>query len=302
MFHDHTARATEELADTLFNSKKITQKLSDFNFKKSDALVLQNYISLSLESLSNKKMLNPNEFKSRLASSKNFEQDIKIKNELRSIISRESSQIQKEELVVAINNIIYFASRYGNKTLINYTDCTNDSLDTYGIQYSVVQLKSSRTKKVFDEYVPSSPKNLKKYIAQRMQKLKWGKFDKSSSLIVLPFEEKSLALFLALAEYGTVEQKEFIKAVVELSTYNRGRIQLLDAKNRHKFWKVFSSDVTEDDIKGWTSTIEDTTSKIKKGNLSVEEAFYKVLKEKAQNNTFLLKQLDSLKSKRCFFK
>jgi hypothetical protein len=302
MIHDHIASANDLLTDTLFNSKKLTEKLSDFNFKKSDALVLQNYFSLSIESLSNKKVLNANEFKTKLAGSKYFEQDIKIKNELKTIITKESSKIQKEELLDAINNIIYFGSRYGSKTLINYTDCTNDSLDAYGIKFSVVKLKSSRTKKVLDEYVPSSPKNLKKFISQRMQKFKWGKFDKSSSLIVLPFEEKSLALFLALSEYGTTDQKEFIDAVVELSKNSGGRVQLLDAKKRHKFWKVFSSDITEDDIKGWTSTIEDTTSKIKKGNLSVEEAFYKVLKEKAQNNAFLLKQLESLKSKRCFFK
>lgn len=302
IFNDPSAKTSEQLIDTLFKSKTLGEKISYFEIDKADALVLQNYISLSFQSLSTKNVLSAKEFKSKLSGSKNFELDIKIKNELKNIISKQSNEIQKEEFISAINDIIYLASRYGNKNLINYSDCSNDSLDKYGFKFSVVQLKTSKTKKVLEDYVPTSPKNIKKYISQKMQKLKWGKYDKFSSMLVSPFEEKSLALFLALAEHGTAEQKEFIEAVIQLSTPNRGRTLLLDPKNQHKFWKVFSSDVTEEDIKGWTSTIEDTNSKIKAGKHSIEEAFYKVLKEKAQNNAFLLKQLDTLKSKRCFFK
>jgi hypothetical protein len=295
------AEASELLIDILFNSNRLKEKLISFEIKKSDAELIESYVSLSLLSLSSKKKLNPIELTAKLKNSKSFDSDPIIKKELLNLSTIQSGEIKKEELITAINDFVYLGSRFGKNTIINYSECTNDSLDDYGLRFSVVKFKSSKAKKILDEYIPASPKDLKKFITFKMQKLKLGKLNKSNSAFILPFEEKSLALFLAMSEFGTNEQKEFIEAVSLLSK-NKSRTQLIDPKYPHKFWKVLSSDLTDEDLKGWTSTIEDTTEKMKKGTFSIEEAFYKVLKEKAQNNPFLLKQLETLKSKRCFFK
>ena len=299
--HRSDAWASEQLSDILLSSNKLSATLTKFDVKNSDARTIAKYTATSLHSLSTKKLMNEKELKFILSSSKNFKQDFKIKNELKTLIEKKAADITKDELMAAINNIIYLSHRYSEKNIINYSDCTNESDSIYGLKYSVVEIKNTRILKMLQEVIPNNPKDLNQFITLKMKKFKMGSLPKPNSPQLFAFEVKSLALFLALAEFGTNEQKEFVAAVRKLSS-SQGRTQLFDNKNPHKFWKVFSGDVSEADVKSWTATIEDTTTKILSKKISPEEAFYKVLKEKAQNNSFLLRQLETLKSKRCFFK
>ena len=56
------------------------------------------------------------------------------------------------------------------------------------------------------------------------------------------------------------------------------------------------------DMSGWTNTLNEVAVRADKDNITSEEAFYRTLKAKAQGNTYLLKQYEALKIKRCFFK
>jgi hypothetical protein len=53
---------------------------------------------------------------------------------------------------------------------------------------------------------------------------------------------------------------------------------------------------------GWSKTLDAVASRAEKDGVSSEEAFYRTLKDKAQNDESLMKQYETLKAKRCFFK
>jgi hypothetical protein len=128
-----------------------------------------------------------------------------------------------------------------------------------------------------------------------------GDYNKVAPGMVAPEEEKSLALFLELADKGTPEQKALIGSIKKLSTRN-GQTNIVDAKNPHKFWKVLADDMSSEELSGWTKTLSDVGDRAAKDGVTAEEAFYRTLKDKAEGNEYLTKQYETLKSKRCFFK
>ena len=134
-----------------------------------------------------------------------------------------------------------------------------------------------------------------------MKRLGMGDYSKVTPTSVLPEDEKSLALFLGLAESGSAEQKALINSIKKLSTKN-GKVNIIDPKNPHKFWKILADDMSAQDMAGWTKTLEEVSVRAQKDGVTAEEAFYRTLKEKAQGNEYLTKQYETLKAKKCFFR
>jgi hypothetical protein len=128
-----------------------------------------------------------------------------------------------------------------------------------------------------------------------------GDYSKVTPGQVSPSEEKSLALFLGLAENGSATQKALIASIKRLSTRN-GKTNLLDPKNPQKFWKVVADEMSPQDMNGWTKTLNEVAARAEKDGIETEEAFYRTLKDKAEGNEYLTKQYEALKAKRCFFK
>ena len=60
--------------------------------------------------------------------------------------------------------------------------------------------------------------------------------------------------------------------------------------------------MSSEDMAGWTKTLNEVADRAEKDGVPPEEAFYRTLKEKANGNEYLTKQLETLKAKRCFFK
>ena len=69
-----------------------------------------------------------------------------------------------------------------------------------------------------------------------------------------------------------------------------------------KFWKVVAEDMSPESMVGWSKTLDVVAARAEKDGVSVEEAFYRTLKDQAQNDESLMKKFETLKAKRCFFK
>ncbi|MGZ3806764.1 MAG: hypothetical protein ACXVCE_01660, partial [Bacteriovorax sp.] len=197
--------------------------------------------------------------------------------------------------------IIYLANRHGKSVIITCAECVNESLAKNGFKFTVENIKNSSSVKVLNEVLPKNPAELNTFITSRMRRLGMGDYSKVTPDVVSPAEEKSLALFLGLAESGSSEQKALVASIKKLSTRN-GKTNIIDPKNKQKFWKIVADDMSPQDMSGWTKTLNEVADRAEKDNIETEEAFYRTLKEKAQGNDYLMKQYETLKAKRCFFK
>jgi hypothetical protein len=193
--------------------------------------------------------------------------------------------------------MIYLANRHGKSVIITCADCVNESLAKNGFKFSVETIKNSSTLKVLTEVIPKNANELNTFISGRMRRMGFGDYSKVTPDQVSPSEERSLALFLGLAESGNADQKALISSIKKLST-KAGKANVLNTK----FWKIMADDMSPEIMTGWSKTLDVVAARAEKDGVSTEEAFYRTLKDKAQNDESLIKQFETLKTKRCFFK
>ncbi len=296
-----TGSGVTRLVDYMVTESGVVELLARYGIKGTDAKMVESYVASSLAALASKKSLTKVELKELLSRLPVSGADANMRKELQVLLDMSENEIKKEDVVKAINNIIYLANRHGKSIIITCTECVNENLALSGFKFTVENIKNSSSLKVLNEVLPKNPAELNTFIASRMKRLGMGDYSKVTPDLVSTSEEKSLALFLGLAESGTPDQKALIASVKKLATRN-GKTNLIDPKNPQKFWKVVIDDLSPQEMNGWTSTLEEVASLSQKEGLSTEEAFYRTLKDKAQGNDYLLKQFESLKSKRCFFK
>lgn len=296
------ASGTTKLVDYVISSSGVVELLTKYGVKSSDAQLVKGYLGSALASLnSGKKALTREEFQKLLSNLPVTGTDANIRMGLQKLLDTPEAQIEKKDVIGVINNIIYLANRHGKSFIITCSDCMNESLAKEGFKFTVETVKNVKSVELLTNVIPSNPTELNKFVGARMRKLGMGDYSKVTPDLVAPTEEKSLALFLALAESGSKEQKDFIDAVKRVSTTN-GKVNIIDPKNPHKFWREIADEMSPETMKGWTSTLNEVAEKRAKEGLSAEDAFYKVLKEKADANPELKKQYEALKAKRCFFK
>lgn len=290
-----------KLIDLMLSGNGMVEVLEKYGIKDDDALLVQSYIKSALTSLGSKKVLTKKELMNVLSRLPVTGLDASARKELQTLLDKSEAEYKKEDVVKAINDIIYLANRHGKSVIITCTECVNENLAKEGFKFSVETIKNSSSVKVLNEILPKNPAELNMFITSHMRKLGMGDYSKVTPNIVSPSEEKSLALFLGLAESGSPEQKALIASIKKLSTRN-GRTNIIDPKNPQKFWKVVADDMSSQDMNGWTKTLDEVAMRAEKDKIGTEEAFYRTLKEKAQGNDYLMKQYESLKAKRCFFK
>lgn len=290
-----------KLADYLISGSGVTEILAKEGIKGADALQVQSYISASLFALGNKKSLSKDEFYKVLSALPVTGQDASIRKNLQVLLDTPAEQIKKSDIVNAINSIISLANRYGRSIVIACASCVDESLAKNGFKFTVETVKNSTTAKILNSVIPTNPTQLNIYISARMKKLGMGDYSKVTPELVAPEDEKSLAIFLSLAESGTADQKSLIQSIKKLSTKN-GKINVVDSKNPHKFWKILVDDMSPEEMDGWTRTLEEVALRVEKDNITAEEAFYRTLKDKAEGNPNLVRNYETLKAKRCFFK
>ena len=295
------AGATTKLVDFMLSGSGVVEILGKYGIKGNDAKLVESYMASSLTALGSKKSLTKQELTDVLSKLPVTGPDASVRKELQILLDKPESEIKKEDVVKAINNIIYLANRHGKSVIITCAECVNENLAKNGFKFTVENIKNASAVKVLNEVLPKNPAELNTFITSRMKRLGMGDYSKVTPDVVSPAEEKSLALFLGLAESGSADQKALIASIKKLSTRN-GKTNIIDPKNPQKFWKVVADDMSPQDMSGWTKTLNEVSARADKDNISSEEAFYRTLKEKAQGNDYLMKQYETLKAKRCFFK
>jgi hypothetical protein len=126
-----------------------------------------------------------------------------------------------------------------------------------------------------------------------MRGMGMGDYSKVRPDQVSPTEERTFAVFIALAKDGNPDQKALIKTIRKLSPNDIFATKL---------WKVATDDMAPEMMSGWSKTLDAVAARAEKDGVSTEEAFYRTLEEKAQKDPALMKQYETLKAKRCFFK
>lgn len=291
-----------KLVDYLVSGSGVAEILAKSGIKGNDAKQVQSYVASSLASLGKKNGdLTKEELLAVISKLPVTGQDATVRKSLQVLLDKPADSIKKSEVVEAINHIILLANRHGNSVIITCAECVNENLAKDGFKFTVETIKNSSAQKLFKDVIPQNPAQLNTFISARMKKLGMGDYSKVTPKAVLPEDEKSLALFLGLAESGTAEQKALIASIKKVSTVN-GKTNIIDPKNPHKFWKILADDMSAQDMAGWTKTLDEVSARAQKDGVTAEEAFYRTLKDKAQGNEYLTKQYETLKAKKCFFK
>lgn len=292
-----------KMVDFLVSSSGVTEILAKHGIKGNDAKQVQNYLNSAVRALSakNSSNISKQELLNVISKLPVTGQDANVRKALQVLLDKPSEQIKKADVVEAINNIIYLANRHGKSVIITCAECVNDSLAKQGFKFSVETISNSTSTKLLNDVIPKNPAQLNSFIASRMRRLGMGDYSKVTPKLVAPEDEKSLALFLGLAEAGSADQKKLIAAIKKVSTTN-GKVNVIDSANPHKLWKILADDLTTQDISGWTRTLDEVAARRAKDRVTTEEAFYRTLKDKANGDQYLTKQYETIKAKRCFFR
>lgn len=295
------AAASVKLIDFIVSSSGLTEILSKNGVKGVDAKQIESYVASSISAFGGGKNLSRAEFSEILSKLPVTGQDATLRKELQLLLDTPEKDIKKEDLVKVVNNIIYLANRHGKSVIITCADCVSDSLTKSGFKFTVENIKSSSSVKILTDIIPNNPKDLQHFIAGKVKRLGYGDYSKVTPQMISPEEEKSLALFLALAEGGSAEYKELGLTIKNLSTKN-GKTNLFDVSNPNKLWKAAASDLSNADIAKMSETLKEVDKVAKKENIRIEEAFNKVIRKKSESSEELMTKYKAIKSKRCFFK
>lgn len=234
--------------------------------------------------------------------------DLRIRNELEELLEKSTDELDKDDVVTAINNLIYLANRHGlrGSVVLACSECVSEALSRNGFRFTFATVKNQRIADVVSSVLPRKPRQVANFIDQRMKRMELGNFKNVPKEIVAPEEERSLGVFLALAESGDQVHKDLIDAVLEVSKRPNGKVNLLDRQNPHKLWKLFDPDqngetLSTAEMQNWTRLLKEVAEE-GKSDVSKKEAFYTVLTREAGDDPVLIEYKDMLRSKNCFFK
>jgi hypothetical protein len=294
-----------KLIDVLINDSGLEQSLSKFGVRGTSSTQVRSYVKNSIESLSpysGTRGASAKTLRRHVQSIPAKGNDLKHKKELLTLLNKSESNMSEADLVKAVNSLIYLANRYGSKsaTVLACSACVSEKLSNLGFKFTLEVMSNKQSKKVLTQMLPKNPRSMTNFINSKMNKFKLGNFSRSGNLVA-PEEEKALGLFLGLKEIGTKQQKELISAVENISKSSDGSIDLLNPKNPHKLWKLFSEDISDSDMSGWTKLLNEVASK-SQGKVSKKDTFYEILEQRAAKSPEFQDRVQILKNKNCFFK
>lgn len=234
--------------------------------------------------------------------------DRRIKASLLEIMQKDADELSKNDVVEAVNNLIFLANRHGvrGSLVIACSQCVGSALAPHGFKFTFEEVTRSSVRQLLESNViPREPRALSQFITNKMKRLNLGSFGRSSADLVAPEEEKALAIFLALADKGspaTQAQREFIDSVIEFSKTPGGDVKLLNPDNPHKFWTLFdNSKYTDNVLTGYASILKETAEEAK-GTVNRQKAFYDVVQRNAGNTPEATERVNALRLKNCFFR
>lgn len=290
-----------KLIDYMISSSGLTELLTKNGIKGVDAKQVESYVATSIGSFGAGKTLTQKEFAEVLSKIPATGEDATLRKKLQVLLDKSDADIKKEDVVEAVNSILYLANRYGKSVVVTCADCVSDSLTKNGFKFTVENIKNAGSIKLLSDVIPSNPKDLNLFIKSKAKRLGFGDYSQASPQFIPASEEKSLALFLALAESGSAVHKEFAGMIKKLSTTN-SKTNLFSSRNPNKLWKIVTSDVSDEHIVRMTALLKEVDTVAVKENMKIEDAFYQVLKKRSEGSDELFQKFKNIKTKRCFFK
>ncbi|WP_127716078.1 hypothetical protein [Halobacteriovorax sp. HLS] len=293
-----------KLIDILINDSGLSQSLSKYGVRGTSATQVKSYVKNSIDSLYKFGGSTPSAKTLRMHISQIPAQgkDLKYKKDLMALLNKSESSMAEGDLVKAVNSLIYLSNRYGKRsaTVLACSACVSDKLSSLGFKFTLEVMSDKQSKEVLTKMLPNQPRSLTNFINTKLAKHNIGSLAGSKN-IVAPEEERALGLFLGLKEIGSADQKKLIAAIEEISKDEHGSINILNPKNPHKLWKLFSEDISESDMTGWTKLLDEVASK-SAGKTSKKDTFYEILEARAAKNPEFEDRIQILKNKNCFFK
>ena len=299
------AAGAGKLIDFLVNDTGVIELLGSKGIKGAAASRTKKYIMLSLSSLNAMGNRTPTktELKKIISSISGSADDLKIKKQLTELLDKPSSQLSKDDVVTAVNNLIWLANRHGKRgaIVLACSACVSDTLSRHGFKFTLEVLNDSAAKRVLNDILPRKPRDLRNFLTERMTTLGLGDFSRAPKSLVGPEEERSLGLFLGLYEHGSKKQKDLIESILSVSKRPDGKVDLLDPKNPHKLWKLFTEDMGDDELADWSKMLKKVADDAGSED-SKKDAFYAYLKRRAGDDPILNEKLNMIKLKKCFFR
>ncbi len=298
-----------KLLDLLVNESGLIELLTRNGIEAAAARQVQHNIANSLTSLGlTGQSASPEALQRVIAGLGTSREDRKIKTSLLKLLNQDAEVLKKGEMVEAINNLIYLANRHGvrGSLVLACSECVNESLFIHGFKFSMEEVSRPAVKKLFESnIIPNEPRELSRFIASKMKRLNVGDYSKTSSKLVAPEREKSLAIFLALAEKNspaTKVERDFIDAVLAISTTPSGQVKLLNESNPHSLWSTFAiNGADEEYLTGMTALLKETAER-GKDNVSKKDAFFEVLDDTIGSTSKEAQDgVNSLRIQTCFF-
>ena len=226
-------------------------------------------------------------------------------NKMMKTFSKDSKAVSREELIDSINNLVFLSQRYGlkNKSILACAPCVNKELAEAGFEFTLSELKDESSKRIFQAMNRRArdPKTAIKFINTEIRKQKLG-----SKVNVKAHEEEAFIYMLLIPKYGSAEQKRVFDAMKKVSKNSKGKTDFFDRSNGHKFYNIFSDNLSSSDLNLWEDLLGDTAKVMDDEGMGTMDAFYKVLERRADNSADevekedLLAKLDFIKREGCF--
>lgn len=298
-----------KLIDFILSDSGVLEVLSRRGIQGGPANSVQSYVKNSLRAFSpNADDLTKTELRQIINDLSTSGDDLRIKNELEQLLESSAEELSKDDVVTAINNLIYLANRHGlrGSVVLACSECVSEVLSRNGFRFTFATVKNQRVADVVSSVLPRKPRDVSNFIDQRMKGMEIGNYKNVPKEIVGPEEERSLGVFLALAQSGDQVHKDLVDAVLEVSKRPSGEVNLLDRQNPHKLWKLFEPDQNGEtlsvaEMQNWTRLLKEVAEE-GKSDVSKKEAFYRVLTREAGDDPVLTEYKNMLRSKNCFFK
>lgn len=291
-----------KLIELLVNDTGILEILGKRGIQGAPAKKVSEYVSQSLLSLSfgNKKP-SVSELRKIIKSIAGSEVDNTYKRELVALLDKPADKVTKDDLVTAVNNLIYLSNRFGKRgsTVLACAECVSEALSRHGFKFTLEVLNNKASKNVLTKVLPREPRQLTNFISKEMSQSGLGDYSRTSARtnLVSPEEERALGLYFGLKKYGSKKQKELAEAIAKVTDDG-----LLSVENPHKLWKLFSEDMEDEVMDQWIKMLKEVGQNSDGSEGAAKKSFYDYLERVAGDDPVLREQLSALKRKNCFFK
>ena len=293
-----------KLVDALLSEAGLSRILKQFDISGNASSEVEKYVKLSLRSLNfNDGTPSKNQLEKVLNSIDGSRLDNQYKSRLQSLMDSPVEKLSKEDLVNAINDLVYIANRFGNSetAVLGCARCVSDELDFHGFRFALNNIQNKNSQLVLNGLIPEKPSEVKKFISSRLRSFDIGDYSKVTTNMVAPQEEKSLALTLGLYNRGNKKQKKLIQAMFDATKNSNGEVDFLNPNNPHKLFLLFSEDMDDQYMDYWIQTLKKVKSKRQGTNDSTKEAFFEVLSKEAGEDPVAKEHIQMLRKKKCFF-